>query len=78
MKRVVLWFSVAGGLSLATVVTLTVIEGVKYRLREEQGLDPVWAPTWVSATTSVGIGIFALSAIVLLAIALSPTTRPQD
>lgn len=78
MKRIVLWFSVVGGLGLITAITLTVIEGMNYRLREEQGLDPVWASPWVSATTIIGIGLFAVSAIVLLAIAVRPAEKTSD
>ena len=46
MKRAIVWFSVVGGLGLITAVALIVSEGVKYRLREEQGLDPIWAADW--------------------------------
>ncbi|CAO1654120.1 hypothetical protein NYA9BBAC_02734 [Salinibacterium sp. NYA9b] len=78
MKRIVVWFSVVGGLGLITAITLTVIEGMNYRLREQQGLDPVWASPWVSTTTIFGIGLFAISAIVLLAIAVSPAEKTGD
>jgi hypothetical protein len=78
VKRAWVWFTIAGSLGLLTAVTLTVNEGVKYRIREEQGLDPIWAPTWLAATTYVGLAIFVVSAVVLLAIALTPPQKPAE
>lgn len=63
MKRVWIGFTVLGSLGLLTVIVLTVIEGVKYRIREEQGLDPIYAPDWVAAATSAGLVIFALALV---------------
>lgn len=78
MKRAIVWFSVAGSLGLITAVVLTVIEGANYRLREEQGLDPIWAADWVAAATVAGFALFAISAVVLIALAISSGQKPID
>ncbi|WP_243010933.1 hypothetical protein [Cryobacterium zhongshanensis] len=65
MKRVWIAFSVLGGLGLLTAIVLTVIEGVKYRVREEQGLDPIYAPDWVAVSTYAGLWLFVLAVIAL-------------
>lgn len=54
-----------GGAGLVLAIVLTVIEGVKYRLREEQGLDPMPAPDWVAGATTAGLWIFALALVIL-------------
>ncbi|WBM80894.1 hypothetical protein KIV56_06210 [Cryobacterium breve] len=38
---------------------------MKYRVREEQGLDPIYAPDWVAASTYAGLWVFALAVIAL-------------
>lgn len=58
-------FTILGSVGLLTVIVLTGIEGVKYRLREEQGLDPVWAPTWVATTTYVALAVVAFALVAL-------------
>lgn len=78
MKRAIVWFSVVGGLGLLTAVVLTVIEGVNYRLREEQGLDPIWAADWVVAATIAGCALFAISAVALIALASSSGQKPVN
>lgn len=62
-----LWigFTILGSVGLLTVIVLTGIEGVKYRLREEQGLDPIWAPTWVATTTYVAMAVIAFALVAL-------------
>lgn len=47
IKRIWVGFTILGSIGLLTVIVLTFIEGVKYRIREEQGLDPISAPSWV-------------------------------
>ena len=65
MKRVWIAFTVLGGVGLLTASVLTVIEGVKYRIREEQGLDPIYAPEWVAASTYAGLWLFVLAVAAL-------------
>ncbi|TFB84288.1 hypothetical protein E3O44_15755 [Cryobacterium algoricola] len=65
MKRTWISFTILGGLGLLTAIVLTVIEGVKYRVREEQGLDPIYAPDWVAMSTYAGLWLFALAVIAL-------------
>ena len=62
MKRVWIAAAVVGATGLLVAVVLTVIEGLKYRDREEHGLDPVYAPEWVVVSTHVGLALFAAAA----------------
>ncbi|MBH0022928.1 hypothetical protein [Salinibacterium sp. SWN248] len=78
MKRAIVWFAVVGGLGLITAVVLTVIEGVNYRLREEQGLDPIRAADWVAGATVAGFALFVISAVALIALAVSSGQKPLD
>jgi hypothetical protein len=66
MKRVWVCFTVLGSVGLLTAIVLTVIEGLKYRAREEQGLDPIYAPGWVAVTTYAGLVVFALAVVALV------------
>ena len=65
MKRLWVTFTVVGSLGLLTTIVLTVIEGVKYRVREDQGLDPVPAPTLVAVFSDVGTYVFVLAVVAL-------------
>ena len=65
MKRVWVGFAVLGSVGLLAAIVLTVIEGGKYRAREEQGLDPIYAPTWIAVSTYAGLSIFALAGVAL-------------
>lgn len=49
IKRILVGLTIVGSIGLFIIIVLTTIEGVKYRIREEQGLDPVWAPDWVAS-----------------------------
>lgn len=70
MKRVGLSFAGIGTIALLLVVSLSVLEGVKYRIREEQGLDPVLAPTWVVVLTYAGLWTCAFALVALVVTAL--------
>ena len=41
-------------------MVFTVIAGVQYRIREDAGLDPIYAPTWIAVGTTVGLWVFVL------------------
>lgn len=75
MKRLSIVLTIVGGAGLLTAVVLTIIEGVKYRIREEQGLDPIWAPDWVAVSTIVGLWIFVAAAIALAVIGVVALVR---
>jgi hypothetical protein len=61
MKRAWVGFTIIGSGGLLVAIVLTIIEGVKYRLREDQGLDPIYAPEWVAVSTYAGLWVFALA-----------------
>lgn len=65
MRRLWVTLTAIGGAGLLTTIVLTVIEGVKYRVREDQGLDPVPAPTWIAIFSYAGLTLFALAALAL-------------
>jgi preprotein translocase subunit Sss1 len=66
MKRAWVGFTIIGSCGLLTAIMLTVIEGVKYRIREDQGLGPIYAPEWVAVSTYVGLGVFVLALVGLV------------
>ncbi len=70
MKRVWVGTAVLGTVGLLTAIVLTVIEGAKYRVREEQGLEPVSAPDLVAVTTYAGLAVFAVAVAALLVIGI--------
>jgi hypothetical protein len=57
--------------ALLTSVALTIMEGIKYRAREEQGLDPIWAPEWAVVVTQVGMSLFLIAVVALGLIGIS-------
>lgn len=65
MRRLWIALTVVGSVGLLTTIVLTAIEGVDYRLREEQGLDPVPASELVAAASYAGLVLFALAAVAL-------------
>ncbi len=78
MKRGLIGLTVLGSAGLLTTIVLTVIEGVNYRVREEQGLDPIYAPTWVAVTSYAGLTVFALAGATLGVTALVAILRRQS
>lgn len=75
VKHILLAAAIAAGVGLCTVVVLTVISGVQYRLAEDQGLDPGYAATWIVVGTNVGLLIFALGALVALVVGILALLR---
>jgi hypothetical protein len=63
VKRAWIGFTVLGSGGLLTAIVLTIIEGVKYRIREEQGLAPIYAEDWVAAWTYAGLWVFVLGLV---------------
>lgn len=57
-------FTASGG--VVVVLVLTIISGIDYRLTELRGLDPGYAPRWISVGTSVGLVLAAVGFVVLL------------
>jgi hypothetical protein len=65
VKRLVTAFTImAGGGALAAVV-FTIISGVLYRIREDQGLQPQYAPAWIVFGTYSGLWLCALGVAAL-------------
>lgn len=77
-RRLWVTLSVVGGAGLLATIVLTVIEGAKYRLREDQGLDPLPAPTWVAISSYVGLSVFALAAVALVIASLIARVRRRS
>ena len=78
MKRLWIVLLVAGCVGLLTAITLTVTEGIKYRTREDEGLDPVPAPSWVAISTYAGLSVFVLAAVALMIIGLVALARRKS
>ena len=62
-RRLFVGFAILGCLGLLVAIALTIMEGIKYRIREEQGLDPIWAPEWVAVLTQAGISLFLIAVV---------------
>jgi hypothetical protein len=77
-RRLWVTLTVIGGAALLTTIVLTVIEGVKYRVREDQGLEPVPAPTWVAVSSYAGLSLFALAAVAIAIIGLVALSRRKS
>jgi hypothetical protein len=52
---------------LLITAVLTVVSGVQYRIRQDQGLDPVYAADWIVVGTYGGLGMFAVATVALAA-----------
>jgi hypothetical protein len=63
LRRLIKWVA---WLSFYSCTGLTVFEGVQYRIRENQGLDPVPASVPVGILTMVTAGVLAVSLLALL------------
>jgi hypothetical protein len=66
-----------GGIGLLAVIVLTVFEGIKYRIREDQGLHPIYAPDWVVASTNVGLALFGLALVGLMVVGVIAFVRSR-
>jgi hypothetical protein len=78
MKRYWVIFTTMASIGLLTPVVLSIIEGMKYRVREEQGLDPIMAPTWVVIATYAGLAVFVVALLGLAVISSVALGRRQD
>ena len=66
-KRLLIGLTIVASVGALVVIMLTVIAGVQYRIREEQGLEPIYAADWIVAGTNAALWLFAF-AIVSLAV----------
>ncbi len=60
--------AIAAGVGLIVAIVLTVISGVQYRLAEDKGLEPGFAPVWMIVATNVGLLMFALGLVAMAAL----------
>ena len=76
MLRRTVWVAmIASGVGLCVAAVLTIISGVQYRLAEDRGLDPGYAPGWIVAGTNGGLLVFALGALVMVAAGVATLLR---
>jgi len=60
VKRLVGAFTITTGSGALAAVVFTIISGVQYRIREDQGLQPEYAPAWIVFGTYSGLWLCAL------------------
>lgn len=60
VRRLVTAFTIVAGSGALSAVVFTVISGVRYRIREDQGLQPQYAPGWIVYGTYAGLWLCAL------------------
>jgi hypothetical protein len=65
LRRLVTAFTIAAGSGALAAVVFTIISGVLYRIREEQGLQPQYAPDWIVFGTYSGLWLCALGTVAL-------------
>lgn len=65
MKRVSLGLVILTGVGALTAIVFQIISGVQYRIEEDHGLEPGYAPTWIVVGTEVGLWIFAVGVLTL-------------
>ena len=63
LKRLAVGFTILAGSGALAAVVFTIISGVQYRIREDQGLQPEYAPAWIVFGTCSGLWLFALGAV---------------
>ena len=67
LKRLAAAFTILAGSGALAVVVFTIISGVQYRIREDQGLQPQYAPPWIVFGTNAGLWLCALGVAALTA-----------
>ncbi|POH58835.1 hypothetical protein [Arthrobacter glacialis] len=71
IKYMTLGSGITAAVGFFTALAFQVISGVQYRIAEDQGLQPGYAPTWIVAGTNVGLLIFALGALAMLGVGIT-------
>lgn len=77
MRRLAIAFTTLASIGAATVVILTVISGFDYRMQEQQGLQPGYAPAWIVTGTTAGLAVFAGAMLALAAIGVAALVRQR-
>ena len=57
-------FTASAGVVVVVVLTLT--SAIDYRVAEWRGIDPGWAPRWVSVGTNGGLVLVAVGLVLLI------------
>ena len=65
VKRFAAAFTILGGSGALAAVVFTIISGAQYRFREDQGLQPEYAPDFIVFGTYCGLWLFALGVVAL-------------
>ena len=60
VRRLVTALTIVAGSGALAAVVFTVISGVQYRIREDQGLQPQYAPGWIVYGTYAGLWVCAV------------------
>jgi len=65
LRRLSVAFIILLGIGALTAIVFTIISGVQYRMQEEQGLQPGYAPGWIVLGTYTGVWLFLLGVAAL-------------
>ena len=63
VRRLVTALTIVAGSGALAAVVFTVISGVQYRIREDQGLQPQYAPGWIVYGTYAGLWVCAVGVV---------------
>lgn len=65
--RAAVWLQVAAaGVGLAIVAGFVTAAGIDYRIREDQGLPPAYAPVWMVTWMEAGLWLFGIACLCLV------------
>ena len=67
--------AITAGTGLILAVLCTVISGAQYRTAEDKGLEPGDAPVWIAVLTNVGLLLFVLGVVAMMAVGVKELLR---
>lgn len=74
-RKLFLGAAFTAGVGFVIAAAFTVISGVQYRMAENQGLEPGYAPAWLVVGTNVGLLLMIFGLLTMAGIGVSALLR---